>query len=309
MDDQKYSLQINKFWRLKIKTILNIFFGLCGLLIISYYLFSAPISASNSDNLIIHVSKDNNLSNISETLKNKKIIKSEFLLKAFVFLFNSDKEIVQGDYLLNRKSPVFSIAWQLAHGKHKINPIKITLREGLTNDQMANIFSDKLSSFRRDLFIEKTNGKQGYLFPDTYFFFPMDTTTEIFDKMSNNFEKQTKKIKEEAVSLGKDFDEIIVMASIIEGEASGKEDAHIISGILWKRIKIGMPLQVDVEKETYQKKGLPLSPINNPGLASIKAALYPEDSPYLYYLHSKSGQVYFAKNLNEHNQNINKYLR
>ncbi|MDD3662688.1 MAG: endolytic transglycosylase MltG [Candidatus Pacebacteria bacterium] len=309
MDNEKYTYQINNFWKLKVKTVLNIFFGLCGILIISYYLFSAPVNTSNNKDLIIHVSQNDSLSNISENLKNKKIIKSEFLLKAFIVLFNSDKEIAQGDYLLSKKSPVFSIAWQLAHGKHKTNPIKITLREGLTNDQMANIFADKLSLFRRDLFIEKTNGKQGYLFPDTYFFFPMDTASEIYDKISNNFIKQTRKIKEEALVLGKDFDEIIVMASIIEGEASGKEDAHIISGILWKRIKIGMPLQVDVEKETYQKRGLPDKPINNPGLASIKAALYPEDSPYLYYLHSKSGQVYFAKNLNEHNQNIQKYLK
>lgn len=309
VDEKKYYSQTNRFWASKIKIILNVFFGLCGILIIFYYLFSAPPNTSVNKDIIIHVSKNDNLSNVSKNLKDKNIIKSEFFLKSFVVMFNSDKKIIQGDYLLNRKQTVFSIAWQLARGNHKINPIKITLREGLTNEQMADIFADKLSSFRRDLFMEKSNGNQGYLFPDTYFFFPMDTTEEIFEKLSNNFKRQTSKIKEEAISLGKDFEDIIIMASIIEGEASGKEDASLISGILWKRMKIGMMLQVDVERETYQKKGLPNNPINNPGLSSIKAALYPEDSPYLYYIHSKDGQVYFAQNLREHNQNINKYLR
>lgn len=298
-----------EFKFLKARTIMNIFFAFCAFFIVSHSLLSAPINDSNSESVTIHISSSENLSSITNELKNRNLIRSEFFLKSFVFLFNSDKKIPQGDYLFKRKSSVFKIAWQLSMGKHNINPIKITLREGLTNEEMMNIFADKLPGFRRDLFLEKSLNKQGYLFPDTYFFFPMDTAEEIFNKLYGNFQNQTNKLKEQAILENKNFEDIIKMASLIQGEANGKNDAYIISGILWKRIKIGMPLQVDVDKNTYKVKGLPEAPINNPGLLAIKAALLPDDSSYLYYLHNKEGQVYFAKNFTEHNQNIGKYLK
>ena len=99
------------------------------------------------------------------------------------------------------------------------------------------------------------------------------------------------------------------MASILEGEANGKEDIYIISGILWKRINLGMPLQVDVDKSTYKEKGLPSEPLNNPGLLAIKAAMAPESSVYLYYLHDEDGVVHFARSFEEHKKNINDYLK
>ena len=85
--------------------------------------------------------------------------------------------------------------------------------------------------------------------------------------------------------------DIIIMASLIEGEAKGEGDRGFISGILWKRLRIGMALQVDVALETYETKGLPSSPIGNPGLLSIAASIHPEESPYLYYLHDKDGKL------------------
>jgi UPF0755 protein len=98
------------------------------------------------------------------------------------------------------------------------------------------------------------------------------------------------------------------MASLIEGEAKGDIDRGIISGILWKRIKIGMPLQVDASPETYKVKGLPKSPIGNPGIKTIEAAINPQNSPYFYYLHDKNGNIHYAKTFTEHEANIKKYL-
>ena len=98
------------------------------------------------------------------------------------------------------------------------------------------------------------------------------------------------------------------MASVIEKEAEGDIDRKIISGILWKRIALGMPLEVDSAPETYKIKSLPEVPICNPGLDSIKAAINPEVSPYLYYLHDKNGNIYYAKSFAEHQANIKKYL-
>jgi len=103
------------------------------------------------------------------------------------------------------------------------------------------------------------------------------------------------------------------MASLIEregkGEIRGQTDRVFISGILWKRLSMNMPLQVDAAPSTYKSRGLPEAPIANPGLESIKAALYPKSSPYLYYLHDKNGLIHYAKSFSEHRQNILKYLK
>jgi len=120
------------------------------------------------------------------------------------------------------------------------------------------------------------------------------------------------------------------MASIIEAEARTTESRRIISGILWKRISLGMPLQVDSTfvyingKNTYELtsddlkidspyntyvyKGLPPTPIGNPGLDAILAALYPKTSKYLYFLSSKSGDMYYATTFEQHKRNKELYL-
>ncbi len=303
------NLKFLKALPFKVTTILNIFFGLSFVFILGYYLFSAPVNKSNYESLVVHISKTDTLNSVSTELKQKNIIRSEFFLKSFVFLFNIDRKIDRGDYMFERSSPVFSIAWQLAKGKHKVDKIKITLREGLSTEEMADIFSDKLINFRRDLFLEESYGKEGYLFPDTYFFFPMDEAEDIVFELNKNFENQIKKIDPLIKSSKSNLEEIIKMASIIEKEANGEKDAHLISGILWKRLSIGMPLQVDASPITYKEKGLPESPICNPGMSSIKASLDPVSSTYLYYLHDKKGDIHFAKSYEEHQKNIREYLK
>lgn len=126
--------------------------------------------------------------------------------------------------------------------------------------------------------------------------------------MNNNFEKKITPLLGEIASSGRNEKDIIVMASIIERESKGDIDRGVISGILWKRISINMPLQVDSAMETYKVKGLPKSPIGNPGLEAIKATIHPQSSPYLYYLHDKNGNIHYAKTFTEHIKNKLKYL-
>ena len=127
--------------------------------------------------------------------------------------------------------------------------------------------------------------------------------------MSNNFDKKTFSIFSKIISFGKSESDIVIMASIIEREAKGDSDRGIISGILWNRIRNGMPLQVDAAPETYKTKGLPKNPICNPGLEAIKAAMYPQNSSYFYYLHDKNGVIHYARTFEEHKQNKLKYLK
>jgi UPF0755 protein len=99
------------------------------------------------------------------------------------------------------------------------------------------------------------------------------------------------------------------MASILEGEAKTEGDMKIIAGILLTRLTKGMPLQVDVAKETYTAKGLPKVPLNNPGLVAIMAVLHPTFTDNLYYLTGNDGAMHYAKTFEEHKKNIKKYLK
>lgn len=290
----------------KSNLILNIILGFSFFLIISYYLFSAPIA--NKD-VTMHISPNDSLTKISSLLKEKNVIRHPFLFKSIISVSSLDKNISRGDYLFKKDTNLFSVIFQILKGRHGVEKIKVTFIEGYTNEQMAKLLAEKIPSFRRDLFMSDKRTKQGYLFPDTYYFYPMSTTEEILDEMTADFTKRIIGLRSEIKDSGKSLNEIITMASILEKEANGKEDIGVISGILWKRIKLGMPLQVDIAPSTYKESGLPDSPIGNPGLIAIKAALNPINSPYLFYLHDDNGQVHYAVDFSEHRSNIARYLK
>lgn len=276
------------------------------LVLISYYLFSAP---TTSKDVIMHISSNDSLSSISNQLKEKDVIRHPFLFKSFIYILSLDKKISQGDYLFKKGTNLLKIVLQLAKGNHGVEKIKVTFIEGYTNEQMAKLLSQKILNFQKDLFLSDSRAKQGYLFPDTYLFYPMSTTDEILNEMTADFTKRIASLKGEIKDSGKSLNQIIIMASILEKEAKGKEDIGIISGILWQRIKLGMPLQVDIAPKTYDEAGLPDDPIGNPGLVAIKAALNPVASPYLFYLHDDNGLVHYAVDFSEHRSNIARYLK
>jgi UPF0755 protein len=186
--------------------------------------------------------------------------------------------------------------------------ISVTIPEGFNADQIGNVFAPKLANFSRTQFLSEAEGLEGYLFPDTYFFLTTATEKNVIESMSENFRKKIIPFLPQITSSGQNEKDIIIMASIIEREAKGETDRRVISGILWKRLSIGMPLQVDSVPETYKIKGLPENPIGNPGLGTIQAAIHPQSSPYLYYLHDKNGNIHYAKTFTEHQANIKKYL-
>jgi UPF0755 protein len=191
---------------------------------------------------------------------------------------------------------------------NSIKSISVTIPEGFNVNQIVDVFGPKLANFNKIKFLAETKGLEGYLFPDTYFFLTNANDTDVIKSMSDNFNKKIIPLLPKIISSGKTEKEIIIMSSIIEREAEGNIDRGVIAGILWKRISIGMPLQVDVAPETYRTKGLPESPIGNPGLLSIESAINPQNSSYLYYLHDKNGNIHYAKTFAEHNKNIKKYL-
>ncbi|PIR98352.1 MAG: endolytic transglycosylase MltG [Candidatus Colwellbacteria bacterium CG10_big_fil_rev_8_21_14_0_10_41_28] len=172
--------------------------------------------------------------------------------------------------------------------------------------------------------------EEGYIFPDTYEFFLDSSLDVVTGKFKSNFEDRLAQIN--LSNQTRDLDDILTMASILEKEVQTLREKRIASGVLWKRISAGMPLQVDAticyikrdqpclpitrsDKEidspynTYLYRGLPPGPISNPGSDSIVAAANPIETSYWYYIsdHEKDVTV-FSKTLDEHNANIVKYL-
>jgi UPF0755 protein len=288
----------------------NIYY-LIGAIIFLGFLYFFFLSAPRNFPIgtILRIDKGSSLRSISALLKKEHIIRSRVAFESFVIIFGAELHIVSADYLLKDKLPVWEIAKHIAKGEHRMSPVSITIPEGFDINQIADTISVKLKSFNRNQFLLKAKSLEGYLFPDTYFFLTDADENSVLKLMSDNFEKKITLLRPEIVSSGKSEKDIIIMASIIERESKGDVDREIISGILWKRIKIGMPLQVDAAIETYKVKGLPESPISNPGLLAITAALHPQSSTYLYYLHDKNGDIHYAKTFAEHVQNKLEYLR
>jgi UPF0755 protein len=171
---------------------------------------------------------------------------------------------------------------------------------------------------------------EGYLFPDTYFFYENVTPIQVLETLRDNFNDKIKLALLGIQAFGKPLNEVIEMASIVEREATSTVDREIIAGILWKRIATGMPLQVDppfyyvLGKSSaqltvkdlamnspynlYSHKGLPPTPISNPGIDSILATVNPTKTNYLFFLADRRGVIHYAVTNDDHVANKYKYL-
>lgn len=247
---------------------------------------------------------------VGEKLKGDNVIRSRTVFALLARIMGLEKEIKSGEYFFEKPVSVVEIIKKLGAGDFGVRQLKVTIPEGAALKDVAEIFND-FKNFKEDEFylIAKDPSLEGYLFPDTYFVLPNIDAAGVVKIMKANFEKKISGLEQEIQNSGHGLNEIITMASIIEKEVFENEDKKIVSGILWKRMKKGMPLQVDAAYDTYLYKGLPPAPICNPGLESIEAALRPADSPYFYYLSDKEGNTHFAKTFEEHKLNKIKYLR
>jgi UPF0755 protein len=288
----------------------NIFYISGGVLFLIFFTFLFFLSPPSDFPVgtILKIESGESLRSVSLQLKEEHIIRSRTVFEAFIIIFGREKGVVATDYYFENKLSVYEIAKRISRGEHHIAPVVVTIPEGYDVTQIADTFSSKLPNFNKDKFMPDAKLKEGYLFPDTYFFLRIDNEQDVLKIISANFDKKIAPFLSSISSSGKTEKEVIIMASIIEREAKGNADREAISGILWRRIRIGIPLQVDAAPETYKAKGLPKSPICNPGVEAIKAAIDTQSSPYLYYLHDKNGNIHYAKTFAEHQANIAKYL-
>jgi UPF0755 protein len=337
--------------------ILIIFFS-CIFVYQGIYL---PKEPDSTEAVTFLVEKGEGAKEVSINLKKEGLIRWKSLFRAYVLIKGISGELKAGGYSLSKSMNIPEIVEKIASGE--VIKKKITIIEGWNLRDIGWYFENKGEFLAEELFelvgfplidYSKTTdlplpkdfsqefnfledkpknlALEGYLFPDTYEILPQATLEDIVKKTLTNFDKKLNQdLRGEISSLGKTIFETVTMASLIEKEVKTLEDKKIVSGILWKRLKNNMPLQVDatiayitakktteVSAEetkidspynTYKYRGLPLGPICNPGLESIEAAIYPEDSEFWYYLSTPEGETIFSKTLEEHNAAKAKYLR
>lgn len=252
-----------------------------------------------------------------------------------------DRAVQAGTYDIQRGSSASHILTMLAEGREAME--RITIREGLTTLDLAAIMGDRLAlsaeEFRnaaRDTLLVRRYSPtaaslEGYLFPETYTLPAGVEAARVVTLMAEEFERHWRPEWDSRLdTLGWSRDQILALASIVEGEAQVGSERATISGVYHNRLRLGMRLQADptvqyaIQQATGQRKprlllrdyefpspyntylidGLPPGPVSSPGLPSIEAALYPADVPWLYFVADSTGHHVFTRTYGEHLETI-----
>ncbi len=280
---------------------------------------------------VVTIESGQSLQQITSILYSQHIIYSPFFFRVHVIIQGGEKKVQAGDYLLDRREGPADLAYRLVHGQFHLETFKATIPEGWNIFQIGDYLEKNLIDFNKKKFLALAKNKEGYLFPDTYFVSPTVKPDAVISLMQNNFNQKITSVNWSTWQVDQfDLKKVIIIASILEEEARTTENRRIVAGILWKRLALGMPLQVDSTfsyingktseqltlddlkidspYNTYLYKGLPPTPIGNPGLDAITSAITPIKTSYLYFLSSKSGVMYYAKTFDEHKRNKELYL-
>jgi len=281
---------------------------------------------------------------IAQRLEDEGIIKNAYAFFAYNIALDRYHAIKSGRYLLSPSMTIAEISDVITRGQ-SLPEIVITFPEGLNLKQWQEKLSEYFSgidlfSYRAEQFQDEFDflkdvpseaTLEGYLYPDTYYLSYQMNSDEIVKRFLSNFNVRLDNFIKEVDTQGLKMHEVVTIASLLEKEVKESKDRQLVAGLINKRLKIGMPLQIDatityltdqadlkasrLETEidspynTYLYKGLPIGPICNPGYDSIEAVLNPLSSDYLYYLSTPDGEIIFSRNLTEHNQAKAKYLK
>jgi len=303
------------------------------LLSLSLFLFFLSLlPVGKGERKVIEIKEGTSLLAIANELKSEKLIRSKFSFVLLALLTGKGKKLKAGFYELSSSFPSWKILGILAEGK--VKKIKVTIPEGFTIRQIgerleqAGILSAKEfvhlathAPITLRMIVGAPSGNlEGFLFPDTYYFSQGESPENIVKAMLWNFRRKVlEKVKG---SSELPFYDALKLASLVEWEAKHDEERRLIAGVLLNRLRKGMKLECDAtlqyvlpqHKEritykdleidspynTYKVKGLPPTPICNPGLPSIEAALNPEDTPFLFYVARPDGYHIFSLTAEEH---------
>jgi len=306
-----------------------------------------PVNASSMETISVVIPSGSSTSKIGTILSEYDLVKSASKFKLIARLEGYDGKFKAGEYSLSQSMTAKEIMQIISSGS--ANTKRFTIPEGYTIAKTADklekdgfidrgVFMDLIKNGEfeyqfMDVLPKGANRFEGFLFPETYDIFTTATEEDIINRMLSQFEKEfNDEYYERAEKLGYDVYKIITIASLIEAEAKASADRPLIASVIYNRLAMDMPLQLDAtvqyalgetkerlyEKDTqvdspyntYKIFGLPPGPICSPGAAAIHAALYPAETDYIYYVlkPDKSGAHNFAKTYSEFKKYKNQYI-
>lgn len=278
---------------------------------------------------------------VAALLGQRGVIANPLLFRVLARLRHVDRDLEAGEYVFPAHQTLDQILQELLIGRARVARW-VTIPEGFTSAEIADALAAHrlgaepayASYFERQTIVlggVRTKSLEGYLFPSTYLF-PLAVTPEAAASiLVDQFRKELPSDAErQARQLGFTLPQVVTVASLVEREAKADDERALIAGVIYNRLRKGMPLQVDASLEyafpyhktvitqadlridspynTYVHTGLPPTPIANPGLPSLLGALHPERTDYYYYVYKGNGHHAFARTLGEHNANVERYL-
>lgn len=300
----------------------------------------APANPKTQETQIFVVPQGWGASKIGQELKKEGLIKSDLVFQLIVWQKQIGSQLQAGDYRLSQAMKLEEIVAQLTSGTLDV---WVTIPEGLRKEQVALLiqkaFAEQEAEFDVVEFDQKSRLLEGYLFPDTYLIPKEASASTVIKMLQGNFEQKYASLANQTNLTKK---QVVILASIVEREARHDDDRQLVAGILLKRMKKGWPLEVDATAQymkasqscqltdpdcdwwptvyaqdleiasaynTYDNLGLPATAICNPSLSALEAVVDPVDSDYWFYLSDEALQMHFSKTLEEHEENIAKYLQ
>ncbi len=314
---------------------------------VAFVFFQLTPVASGPAYRQFEIAKGAGFQGIAEDLYARHFIRSPRIFMAYGVLTGVAHRLKPGEYVLSAGSSTPAIMEVITNGPAL--DVGVTFPEGATLKDMGAILAQNsiiaagsLEKLRTQSFVSAypflkgASGFNGFLFPDTYRFFASSSPAQVMEKLLDNFAKKAQPLLSVDTSAMSEY-ELLTVASLLEKEAPDFSDRQIIAGIIYRRLAIGIALQIDATLtyakcagtfltcsdpkvyrkdlqfnspyNTYRYNGLPPGPIGNPGVDAITAALNPVKSEYLYYLSDpKTDKIIFSKTLEEQNANRAKYL-
>lgn len=280
---------------------------------------------------IFSVDTETDVGECAKMLKKNGIIRFPWLFRLYFSLKSDADTVSKGEYNLSRSMSYDEIRYELFGIGKPRSQLRITIPEGYTTDEIIELFTQNgigtRAGFEKAIaegefdfdFISliPENGKRkyrldGYLFPDTYMFYTDSSEEEVVAKLLANFERKfTSVMVADAAKQGSTVDKIVILASMVQGEAYYLSDMAGISSVFNNRLRHGMKyLQSDAtglygeDYDTYKNPGLPVGPICNPGSAALEAAVYPANTKYYYFFTGKDKKAVFSRTYEEHKRAI-----
>jgi len=305
---------------------------------------AAPASdfARTIHSTTIEVPEGMTLRQLAVRLEREQLIRSQLAFVLLGKLMAADRHIKVGDYAVHAGMRPSEMLAEFLGGRVVL--YQVTIPEGYTIVELTQVYAqqgvadpEELIRLTRDQdFIRSLNVEaaslEGYLFPNTYKFArrtkPKEVLREMVESLRDVF---TPELRQRAQEMHMTLHQVLTLASVIEKETGSAEERELISAVFHNRLRRGIPLQSDptviygldsfdgnIRKKdldskspynTYRVRGLPPGPIANPGLGSIRAALYPALTRHLYFVSRNDGTHQFSSTLAEHNRAVDKYQR